>query len=189
VIEDPAALARSTPTPASALQPHLLQLTAELVQAHETSLWRYLRVLGCPANEAQDLAQETFLTLLRTPLEDRGAGATRVWLRATARNLYLAHCRRNRRSPLAIDAEAIEAAWANYEREDDGERYRNALHECLQSLPKRQHDLLQRQLRARLPAAELSAATGLAPEGARSLLRRIKQTLRDCVTRKLHDAP
>lgn len=169
---------RATPAPP-------LQLTAELVRAHQAALWRYLRVLGCATDAAEDLVQETFVALLRARLEDRGAAALRTWLRSTARHLFFAHCRRTRRSPLAADAEAIEAAWAAYERDDDGDAYRAALRACLDALPARQRELLELQLHERATPAQLGAVAGLAPEGARSRLRRIKQALRQCVHRRL----
>lgn len=164
-----------------------LQVTAELVRAHELPLWRYLQVLGCPNDVAEDLVQEAFVALIEAQLEDRGAGATRTWLRTTVRNGFLAHCRRTRRSPLALDAEAVAAAWAEYERDDDGERYRVALRACLDALPRRQHDLLLAQVRDRTSAEVLAAQAGLALEGVRSALRRLKGALRDCVARRLHD--
>ena len=40
-----------------------------LIQAHQASVWRYLRFLGC------DEAQETFLAVWAKPFEDRGAAA------------------------------------------------------------------------------------------------------------------
>jgi RNA polymerase sigma-70 factor, ECF subfamily len=160
---------------------------AALVRAHQDAVWRWLRVLGARADEADDLAQEVFAQLLATRLVDQGPAALRVWLRTTARNLFFAHCRRVRRSPLAVDPEALEQAWAGYEREDDGEGYRAALRACLATLPARQRELLELQVHDRADLQQLATAAGLAPEGAKSLLRRLKNALRDCVRRRLTD--
>ena len=43
---------------------------ARLVREHQAGVWRYLRVLGCPATEAEDLTQETFLAVLTRPFHD-----------------------------------------------------------------------------------------------------------------------
>lgn len=158
-----------------------------LVRTHQAAVWRWLRVLGAPAEVADDLTQDTFALLLGSPIDDRGTGPLRTWLRATARNLFLARCRRERRTPVVHDDDALERAWASYERDDDGAGYRAALHACLGTLPERQRALLEQQIHDRPGTAALAAAAGLEPEGARTLLRRIKQALRDCVRRRLRD--
>lgn len=158
---------------------------AESVRAHQAAVWRYLRVLGANDDEADDLAQETFVVLLRTPFVAVADGALRVWLRTTARNLFLAHCRRQRRTPIALDADAVDRAMTDYERDDDGAGYREALARCLETLPARQHALLDDALRGGVPLATLAAQRGLGVEALRSLLRRSKHALRDCVQQRL----
>jgi RNA polymerase sigma-70 factor (ECF subfamily) len=161
----------------------VLPLTADLVRCHQQSVWRYLRVLGCPAAEADDLAQETFLALMRGKVRDEGPKALRAWLRTTARYLYFAHCRSLQRSPIVLDD--LEAAWQDYERDDDGEAFRAALRACLDTLPKQQRALLDLQVREHAGLERIAAACELTAEGAKSLLRRIKERLRECVTRRL----
>lgn len=160
-----------------------LSLSAELVRCHQQSVWRYLRVLGCPPDEALDMAQETFLALMRGQVRDEGPAALRAWLRTTARNLFFAHCRRLRRSPVVI--EDVDAAFERYERHDDGEAFREALRACLDTIPKQQRLLLDLQYRERAGLERIAAACELTAEGAKSLLRRIKERLRECVTRRL----
>lgn len=138
------------------------------MREHQRGLWRFLRVLGARDDEAADLLQETFVQLLRTPFEDRGPAALHRWLRTTARNLYYAHCRSVRRSPIALDPTAVEAALARYERDDDGAGYRRALARCLETLPQRQRELLEAHVGGTdLPT--LAAGHDLAPEALRSL--------------------
>jgi len=161
---------------------------AAAMREHQRGLWRFLRVLGARDDEAADLLQETFVQMLRTPFEDRGPAALHRWLRTTARNLFYAHCRSVRRSPIALDPTAVEAALARYERDDDGAGYRHALARCLETLPQRQRELLEAHVGGTdLPT--LAAGHDLAPEALRSLLRRCKQVLRTCIDRRLHDEP
>ncbi|MFN7588313.1 MAG: RNA polymerase sigma factor [Planctomycetota bacterium] len=161
---------------------------AAAMREHQRGLWRFLRVLGARDDEAADLLQETFVQLLRTPFEDRGPAALHRWLRTTARNLFYAHCRAVRRSPIALDPVAVETALARYERDDDGVSYRHALARCLETLPQRQRELLEGHVGGSdLPT--LAAEHDLAPEALRSLLRRCKQALRTCIDRRLHDDP
>ena len=177
-------LARSKTSPEPAAEP-APSFGEELVRAHQGALWRWLRVLGARPDEAEDLAQETFVVLLRTPFVAQADGALRAWLRTTARNLFLAHCRRQRRTPIALDADAVERAFAAYERDDDGDGYRDALARCLETLPPRQHELLAASLRGEEPLATIAGRHELGVEALRSLLRRSKQALRDCVQRRL----
>ncbi|MFN7587227.1 MAG: sigma-70 family RNA polymerase sigma factor [Planctomycetota bacterium] len=155
------------------------------VYAHQAAIWRYLRLLGANDDEADDLAQETFVVLLRTPFVAVADGALRAWLRTTARNLFLAHCRRRRRTPITLDAEAVATAMDAYERDDDGAGYREALARCLESLPQRQHELLDDVLQGTVPLPSLAAQHGLGVEALRSMVRRLKLALRDCVQRRL----
>ena len=37
---------------------------AQLIREHQAGVWRYLRVLGCSRELAEDLTQETFLAVL-----------------------------------------------------------------------------------------------------------------------------
>ena len=175
----------SPPPPPALPPPAGAAFGAKSVRAHQAAVWRYLRVLGANDDEADDLAQETFVVLLRTPFVAVAAGALRAWLRTTARNLFLAHCRHRCRTPIALDADAVAAAVAAYEHDDDGAAYREALARCLETLPARQHELLDETLRGGVPLATLAAQRGLGVEALRSLLRRSKLALRACVQRRL----
>ena len=68
-----------------------------IVRAHQAELWRYLRFLGCEATLVDDLIQETFLSLLQKPFEDRGPATTAAYLRRVARNHYLMALRKSAR--------------------------------------------------------------------------------------------
>ena len=87
------------------------------------------------------------------------------------------------RSPVVL--EDVDAAFQRYERDDDGEAFREALRACLDTIPKQQRRLLDLQFRERAGLERIAAECELAAEGAKSLLRRIKERLRECVTRRL----
>ena len=156
-------------------------LTAELVREHQAALWRYLRVLGADVEQATDLAQDAFVVLLHAGVQDHGPAALRSWLRTTARHLFLAACRARRRLPVALDAEALERAWAQYDGGDDGAGYREALDRCLELLAPQQRELLERA------AVAPRGSDGPRSDAERSRLRRLKQALRECVTRRMRD--
>jgi RNA polymerase sigma-70 factor (ECF subfamily) len=161
-----------------------VQLTEELVRRHQKGVWRYLRFLGCPAELADDLTQETFLTLLQWAPEERGDAALAAWLRTTARNLFRMQARRPRKGvELAAEAE-LEEAWLRYAGEDPtraGDDYLVALHSCLQRLEGREHEALMLRYGESASRREVASALGLGVEGAKTLVRRAKDKLRKCV--------
>lgn len=175
----------STRAQGSSAPPSPAVVDAAFVAGHRSALVRYLRVLGAGPEEAEDLAQEAFVVLLRSSFVDRGPGAARTWLRTTARQSFFAHCRRLRRMPIALDEAAVERALAAYERHDDGAGYRAALARCLESLPQEHRALLEASVRGASPLTALAAERNQHPEALRSLLRRLKLALRDCVRRRL----
>ena len=82
------ALAASAPTAAD-------QSLVALIEAQQRPLWRYLRLLGADAHEADDLMQDTFVQFASTKRDNLQSPV--AFLRGIARNLLLAARRRQRR--------------------------------------------------------------------------------------------
>jgi RNA polymerase sigma-70 factor (ECF subfamily) len=159
---------------------------AALVRTHQADVWRYLRFLGCQPAEADDLVQETFLAVLRHGFEQRSAIQTAVYLRRVARNQLLMARRKQGKSPPEVDLKAAEAAWNELAREGSMSDYLAALSDCLEvAVTPRDRQALQLQYRDRASRAEIAARLNLAAEGVKTLLRRARSALRDCVERKL----
>ena len=157
-----------------------------LVRAHQAGVWRYLRFLGCDPTEADDLVQETFLAVLRKGFEVRSPAQTGAYLRTVARNRLLMARRKERNAPPAVDLEAAEAVWARVAGEDGLSDYLVALSHCLeQAVSPRVRRALELQYRDRASRAEIAEKLDLAVEGVKTLLRRGRSALRDCVERKL----
>src|SRR5215469_17981734 len=110
-----------------------------LVREHQAGVWRYLRVLGCPASEVDDLTQETFLAVLTKPFQDYNRHATAAYLRQVARNLFISS--RRRALPVA-ELDEAEAAWSRWAAKDDGQELLAALRNCLQTLTARARQAL-----------------------------------------------
>ncbi|HET6880176.1 MAG TPA: RNA polymerase sigma factor [Pirellulales bacterium] len=153
-----------------------------LVREHQAGLWRYLRVLGCQADEAEDLTQETFLAVLTKPFQDYNRQATAAYLRQVARNLFIS---RRRRAVSAVELDEAEAAWLRWAVKDDGEDLLAALRSCLQALTERARQALDLRFAQRASRSEIAVATGLSEDGAKNLLQRSKQQLRECIERTL----
>ena len=158
---------------------------AGLVRAHQADVWRYSRFLGCSESEAEDLVQETFLAVLRSQFEVRSPAETAAYLRTVARNCLMMLRRKQRAGPPTVDVEAAEAVWARRVGEDGFDSYLTALRECLDAaVTPRVRRALELQYCDQASRAEIAAVLEMATEGVKTLLRRARSALRDCVERK-----
>src|SRR5947207_2498321 len=123
-----------------------------VLQAQQLMLLGYARHLVSSADDADDLAQEVCLEVLKNPLillrgDDSGA-----YLRGIARHLASRHHRRIQRN--AVLEELIDLAWQvngpppqpgeevqNLVATHDGEH--NALHACLQQMPEKTRGMIR----------------------------------------------
>lgn len=178
-------MSASTPL-APAAEPERAAVTpAELIHRHLLGVWRYLRMHGASAHEADDLAQEAFVIALQKGATDLDPPATATFLRRTARFLFLRH-RRNRRDAVEL-ADAVDALWTQDCAHDDGDALVASLRHCVEQLQGRARAALQRcyglddvaSTRHAAAAAEL----GLQPNGLKTLLQRTRQLLKACIER------
>jgi len=157
---------------------------ASLVRTHQAAVWRYLRFLGCDEALADDLTQETFLKLLEHPPELRGHIETSAWLRTVARNNYLMALRKGARDVSVEDVGELDAVWEQNEADDEGEGYKLALRECLKTLAERARKAIELQYSNEQSRNDIAGALGMDPEGAKTLLRRAREHLRQCIEKK-----
>jgi RNA polymerase sigma-70 factor (ECF subfamily) len=112
-----------------------------------------------------------------------------AWLRGIARNLFLEHCRRVRTSPVKADSaslERAEATWAGeFLREDDGFDFKEALHKCMATLDDKYRRLLEMNYAQGKSRAEIAAAFEMSEDGVKSLLRRVRGSLAECIRKRL----
>lgn len=150
-----------------------------LVRAHQAEVWRYLRYLGASNELADDLTQETFLQLLRAPFEERSPRATAAWLRTVARNLWI---RSFRRPPFDLaDLDTIEAAWTGFAADDAGEHALSHLRDCVGQLTGRARDVVRWHYEERASRDAIGERLGIGADGVKSLLRRTRALLRECI--------
>ncbi len=161
-----------------------------LVQTYQASVWRYLRYLGCDPPQADDLTQETFLAVHAKPFEEHSPEATAAYLRTVARNLFLMSLRRAKRQAIIKNVEVIDEVWQHYTAAggaaaggaaDDGEAYREAMRDCVETLAGRARaaiDLCYRDQRSR---CDIARELEMTEDGVKSLLRRTREILRKCV--------
>jgi RNA polymerase sigma-70 factor (ECF subfamily) len=145
--------------------------------------------LGADQPTAEDLVQDTFLAAFKSPSAEQDLSSPSAWLRGIARNLFLQHCRRGRRSPLVASSERLDEAentWRSvFLRDGDGFDYLEALRQCLHDLPPKQRDVLDMRYRDQKSRGEMAQFLGMSEDGIKSLLRRIRAALAQCVEKRL----
>ena len=164
---------------------------AELLEAHQAELFRYLRFIGADYSVAEDLLQETFLRAFKAKaapgLHDHAA--RRAWLRRIAHNLFIDHCRRRNRSPVSFDSDAAETAELFWTREfyqhDEGFGCMEALEQCLKRLSASQREMIEAFYAARRSREEIASSLGISPSGVKAALRRIRESLGACIQHRL----
>ena len=163
---------------------HATPDVAALVRRHQSAVRSFLLYLGCPRPLLDDLVQETFLSVLSSPFEDRGEASTAAYLRTVARHHFLKAMRRERRQPLVMDIAGAESAWVEYLGEDGGHSYLAALRECLAILRGRTAEVLRLRYGESQRRTAIATRFGLSESGVKSILVRARRRLRDCVERK-----
>jgi RNA polymerase sigma-70 factor (ECF subfamily) len=79
----------------------------ELVRRHGSAVRGVLRRMGAPPAEADDVAQDAFLTAFERIAEFRGEGTFAAWVKKIAARLYLRRLQRERKLG-ALSAEAAD---------------------------------------------------------------------------------
>lgn len=156
---------------------------AGLVQEHQAQVWRRLRYLGATREEADDLTQETFLAVARSPLQQRCPAQTAAYLCRAARNQLLMLRRKQGRQVSTVDLDAAELAWAALAPASDNHLL-GLVSECYEQTSGRAREALDRFYRNNQNRAELAEAMSMTIDGVKTLLRRTRQALRECVERK-----
>lgn len=158
---------------------------AQLIEKYQVGVWRYLRALGCEPALADDLTQETFLSVLQHPFTDFGPAATAAYLRKVAHNHFISSQRRVGKVIAVENIEEFDQAWEQWAGDDDGEAMVEALRECFQELTPRARLALEMRFRKRESRANIAAALGISEHGAKNLMQRAKQLLRKCIEGKV----
>lgn len=78
----------------------------ELVRRHSSAVRALLRRMGAQGSEADDVAQDAFVTAFRSIADFRGEGTFAAWLRRIAARLWLRRLQRDRRLAALAQAEA-----------------------------------------------------------------------------------
>ena len=154
------------------------------MRAHQAGIWRYLRYLGANESEADDLRQETFIEVMQRPFEQRSDRETSGYLRTIARHQFL---RMRKRAGRTISLDELDVADEVWDRlaGDGGDAMLDALDECLKHVNGRARQAIDLQYRQELSREAIAKKLELKPDGVKTLLRRTRATLRECVERRI----
>jgi len=156
-----------------------------VIQTHQAGVWRYLKAIGCDSSRADDLTQETFLAVLQKPFQDYDRSATAAYLRKVARSLFVSQQRRASRVVVLEELDEVDEAWRRWADKDGGQGLVDALRSCLETLREKARTALELRFRQRCSRADIAAAVGMSQDGAKNLMQRAKQHLRQCIERRM----
>jgi RNA polymerase sigma-70 factor (ECF subfamily) len=158
-----------------------LEAFGRLVRRHELGVRAFLAARLDDRHEAEDLAQEVFITAYRnleTFAPDRPLSA---WLRGIASNLLRNHLRKRRESS---GADAFLAGLVDKVVPDPG-RAVEALRRCVEGLDAPSRELVDRRYTQDQPLAEIGQALDLKHSALTMNLHRLRIRLRDCMQRRV----
>ena len=148
-------------------------------------VWRYLRALGADAALADDLTQDTFLEIMRRPLEQYSDSATASYLRRVAHNFFISRRRRDARMTITAHAEQFETAWIRWAGFDSGSELLESLKDCFNRLSDRAQLALRLRFDCESSRQEIAEKLQISEHGAKNLMQRAKTQLRECLEKKL----
>lgn len=154
----------------------------QFVREHQQALWRYLRLLGAGAADAEDLLQETFLRFLRRAEPHPVPAAA---LRTIARGLWIDQQRWLRRRRAVQWADELDRTLGSATSDGNHELWLEALAECRGKLGERARQALELAYRDGLGRDRIAQQLGLAPNTIRNLLAAAREALRQCIERRL----
>ena len=157
-----------------------------LIRKHQGQIWQYLRYLGANPSEADDLTQETFLAFVRASYEDRGEAAFQAFLRKIARNQLLMFRRRSGKELDTVQLEMAETVWSRAIRNEGLESFLDQLRHCREKLEGRARKAIDWFYHSGMSREEIAIQLEMKPQGIKTLLRRTRQTLRECVERGMN---
>jgi RNA polymerase sigma-70 factor (ECF subfamily) len=159
---------------------------ARVLKEQYDFVWRSLRRLGVPESDAEDVAQETFMTLSRR-LPDVTAGCERAFLYRTAVN-HAAHAHRSRARRRETVSEELDDAPSSAKNPEDllaGARARALCHELLDELNLDQRAVFVLFELEEMTMAEIAEMLELPMGTVASRLRRGRETFREELARRL----
>lgn len=161
----------------------------QLLTASQPALYASVLSLLPDRNAAQDILQETNLTLWHKAEDFQEGTNFLAWASRIARYHVLNYRRKRSREKLVFDENLFEELAARQaERDTDAGRYADPLRKCLETLPSGQRELLSQRYAPEGSVQQIAAERGQSVGAVSQALYRIREALLDCVYQRLQSA-
>lgn len=159
-----------------------------LVQRHELAVRAFMAARLADRHEAEDLAQEVFVTAYQKLASFDATQPMAPWLRGVATNILRNRLRR-RSEATGREIEALlDDRVAKLEEDHGGAPRVVALRRCLETLAPHARDLVERRYARGESLAELSRHLAKRHSALTMSLYRVRAQLRECIERRLGPA-
>jgi RNA polymerase sigma-70 factor (ECF subfamily) len=157
-----------------------------LLMANERRLLAHILVLLPNLSDAEDALQETSIVLWRKFSEFAPGSDFRAWAFRVAENVVRNHWAKQHRCRVKFDERLLAAVAADAEQmREELDLARAAMLDCIKLLPPGDRDLLARRYEIGATIKSVAEAVGRPVEGLYKAMRRIHETLHDCVQNKI----
>jgi len=161
-----------------------LDAFSELVRRYQGNVRACLAVRLNAKHEAEDLAQETFVTAFHKLADFDTEKAFGPWIRAIAFNLLRNYWRKHRAEPVGAGEElellVDEQIGLHYSERNESDALAN-LKQCIEKLPDMMRDLLNLRYQQDLPVGELAQKLKVRHSTMTMRLHRLREQLRQCI--------
>ena len=154
---------------------------------HENAIRAFVRALQPSLSDADDVMQETFLTVSRKAGTFEPGTNFVAWACGIARLKVLENFRQRKRANV-LSEKAIIALTEDAPSPQSFNEKETALEQCIQKLPPKIRDLLWRRYNRRQNSEEMAEAAGMTPNAVRVALSKARIALRDCINSQLKEA-
>jgi len=167
---------------------HTLQVQRLFVQHQQVVLYYVLTIVPDLA-DAQDIVQETFLTITRKAETYTLGTNFPAWACTTARYQALQFQRTRTRAAARLDDDVLEMLYSeDAPLHDSLEPRTDALKNCLDRLTPKALELIRLRYHLGQLPEDIATTVGWTPNSVRVALTRAREILRTCVERTLHTA-
>lgn len=165
-----------------------------IVLENHASLRFYIRSLGVTSGWVDDIAQESFILLLKKWSRLERYDEVDAWLRTTARNLVRNELRKNSRRPhlinkylttLVLDQNPVSPTPQEFAITSEN---RSALRNCLATLTEKTRRIIEERYFRDRNSSEIATDLNMKPSAVRRVLFRARESLATCVTRELNNS-
>lgn len=161
----------------------------EAITRHQPELRSFCRSQIANQTDAKDILQKTNLKLWEKRSDWNPSTKFITWAFSVARFTVLSHFRDSGRDRLVFDADVAELVTTPLTRVlDDYPERLEALHHCMELLPKKKRQLLQLHYQQTRPLKEIASSTGRSLSAVKVSLHRIRNDLSQCIRQRIRAA-